>query len=308
MKIVITSKTLSKDKGFVDEVSKIFAGYSVDVNLSDSLKGQDLVSFVKDADYVVLGTEKFTRGVIDSCYKLRAVFKYGVGLDNVDIDYLKEKSIPVYWAKGTNSQAVAEICIAYMILLLRNQPKSQCAAKMMSWDKQNGRELHEATFGIIGYGNVGKTVSKLLQGLGADKILVNDVRDISKEVTTEKIVSIDELLRASDVVTLHIDNEKGVNDNFIDDDKFKMMKNGSIFINTARGSIVDYSALERQCLRFGGIGLDVYPDEPIIPSVLTYLENSCLSCHICGSSNSAIERGKTFLYSAMINHLSKEKR
>ena len=294
--IAVTSKTLSNQEGFVKWLKKNFK--KVKLNQDDSLVDEKLINFLSDVDYVVLGTEPFHKDIIKSTPNLKAVFKYGVGIDNVDFFTAGKRNLPVYFRKGTNSNAVAEIAVSYIIQLLRNQHVSFASAKRGEWNKQKGKELSDSVVGIIGLGHVGSVLLNKLRGLLPKDILLNDKNGYVGQGTAD----FEDLMRNSDVISIHIDNEDRMNTNFFNDERLSLLKDGAYIVNTARGSIMDYDALEKHLPRLGGVALDVYPHEPNIPEYLMNSDKVILSCHICGSSERGLANGEEFIKDSIIRH------
>jgi D-3-phosphoglycerate dehydrogenase len=293
MKIAVTSKTLSNRPEFVTWLQDHFK--EVKLNQDDKLFDDKLVKFLSDVDYVILGTEPFHKDIIKNIPNIKAVFKYGVGIDNIDFFECGKHNLPVYYRKGTNSNAVAEITLSYIIQLLRNQHISFSAAKAGIWNKQVGMELSDATVGVVGVGHVGSTIINKLINHFVGKLLWNDKKFDTQSISPNQCIDIKTLMSTSDLVTIHIDNEDRMNTNFFDDEKLSWLKDGAYLVNTARGSILDYEALEKHLPRLGGVALDVYPHEPDIPEFLINSDKVILSCHICGSSLTGLRNGENFI-------------
>jgi len=299
MKIAVTSRTLSNTESFVRQLHIIFGKRNVKLNKNnDGLKDDKLIKFLKDQELVVLGTEPLHSHIIESLPKLKEVFKYGVGIDNIDFKFCEMNSIKVHYKKGTNNNAVAEITLSYIIQLLRNQHLSSNSTSNGNWNKTIGKELSESKVGILGLGNVGEVVMNNILNISSCQVLMSD-----RKYSISPWISPEELFALSDLVTIHIDNELMENNNFIGNDLLNLLKDGAYLVNTARGSILDYEALEQHLPRLGGIALDVYPNEPEIPSFLINNEKVILSSHICGSSELAIKNGQDFIINEIEKHL-----
>ncbi len=287
-KIAVTSKTFSRNKLLVSELKK----YIPDIQLNTSqekLKDEKLVEFLSEADGIVLGTEKFTRNVIESLPLLRFVSKYGVGLDNIDFEAVEDNNINLKYRKGTNSDSVAELTLCHLLTLLRNLNLSGTSAKAGAWKKLPGKELSEITVGVVGYGHVGSVVCDKLARLKTANILVNDIRDRIVP-SPMRLTSLDYLLKNSDVVTMHVSMEP-MNYHILNKEFFLKMKEGSILINTARGDLLDEEALldALESEHLAGCALDVLENEPEINPKLAGHQKIIMSCHQGGSSNRAIE-------------------
>lgn len=286
--IGVTSKTFSQDPYLVGELKRYFP--SVKLNSEgDKLEGPRLTEFLSDCDGAILGTEHLNAEVMSTLPCLRSVAKYGVGLDNFDFNAAKRHQIEVSYQKGVNSDSVAELTIAFAIMLLRNIPQSVAAYKQQRWSKLPGKELPEMTIGIIGYGHIGRVVARKFALLGAGRILVNDTVDFPVSTPAE-FVSLEYLQQESDLITLHISMEER-NRHFVNADFLSALKPGAFLINTARGEIVDTTALIEALTNgdLGGAALDVYEDEPRPDPRLAKCRDLITTCHIAGSSNRAIK-------------------
>jgi D-3-phosphoglycerate dehydrogenase len=328
MKIAVTSRTLSNRPPLEDWLNTAFGEENVKLNKDDDgLKDDSLIEFLSDVDFVILGTEPFHKEIINSLSNLKVVFKYGVGIDNVDFEACAARDLPVYYKKGTNSDAVAEITLSYIIQLLRNHHISFSSAREGKWNKVVGKELSSARVGIIGVGHVGSCLSRKLNALDCGSIVLNDRRPIHE--FTEFMAPIEELsndlengymlvkredsesrvfgefrplenlLMTSDVVSVHIDNEKRDNTKFVNEAFLQRLKRGAYLINTSRGSIMDYDMLEDYIEYLGGVAVDVYPNEPALPKWMVNNPKVITSCHICGSSITALSNGEQFIAQAI---------
>ncbi len=287
-KIAVTSKTFSQDEYLVKELERYFPDAVVNSH-NGKLKGQALIDFLADADGVILGTEQFSKDIIESLPYLRYVSKYGVGLNNIDFDAVKQNDVELVYRKGVNSDSVAELTLAFALMLIRRIDQSMVGYRTKKWSKLPGKELSEMTIGIIGYGHVGPVVVDKFAALGAERILVNDLVDTELHPEAE-FVTLKYLQHNSDIISLHISGEAR-NNHYVDSDFLGELKKEAYLINTARGEIVDEAALV-DALRQGrlaGAALDVYEQEPDVNSELNSLDNVLTTCHIAGSSNRAIK-------------------
>ena len=245
------------------------------------------------------------------------------GLNHIDLDYCKEKSIEVISLKGeieflAKVKSTAEHTWALLLALVRNIPNAFQQVKNDIWERHNlmADELDQKTIGIIGYGRLGKIIARYAEAFEMN-ILVNDIRDISNEVNTnEQIVNIDELLERSDIICLMITYEKN-NINFIDRTKMHKMKNNAIFINTSRGEMVDEEALI-DALKNKEIALvatDVLKNDSVwngklkkVPKIIEYAkhnDNLIITPHMGGYGESSIRKTRDFITVKFLNKLKK---
>lgn len=197
-----------------------------------------------DADGVVVGVELVDRAYIDAHPNLKAVVKFGVGTDNIDVNYCKENGIFVGRTVGSNARSVAETAISFVMADSKNLYESIDNTRSGGWAKMTGYEVGGKTIGIIGFGAIGKEVAKMAWGLGM-KVLAYDVAPIDPEFASKfevTVSTVEEILKTSDFVSLHIPLMESTK-NFISAKELATMKKNAVLINTARGGIVNESDL-----------------------------------------------------------------
>jgi len=286
--IAVTSKTFSKDKYLVKELKRYCPNVKINTS-STKLKGGKLIEFLKDADGIILGTESFDANVMKALPCLRFVSKYGVGINNIDFEAAKRNEIEISYKKGVNSDSVAELTLAFALMLCREIDRSMNGYRSGKWKKLAGRELAEMTLGIVGYGNVGKVVAQKFAAVGIGRLLVNDLISFQNNPPLE-FVPLDYLLQESDIVSIHVSMERQ-NHHMVNEEFVSKMRKGAFLINTSRGEVVDEKALVKVLKNgyLGGAAMDVYEDEPNINKSLLSHSNLLTTCHIAGSSNRAIK-------------------
>jgi phosphoglycerate dehydrogenase-like enzyme len=289
MLIAVTSPSFSKNKLLRSEILQHFS----ETRFNDSgerLVGERLVNFVSDAEGVIVGLEKIDREMINRLQHLKIISKYGVGLDNIDIEYCKRKNIHIGWTPGVNKTSVAEMTVAFMIALSRNIYLTSNQLKNSIWNKDGGFDLSGKTVGIIGIGNVGKEVVRYLKPFHCI-VLVNDIVDQTDYYNENNLKeeSKEELYRQSDIVTLHVPLTVET-DGLINSSVLKMMKRSSYLINTSRGRVVEQDDL-KWALKNGiiaGAAIDVYNEEPPEDADFLSLPNLICTPHIGGNSQEAV--------------------
>lgn len=226
---------------------------------------EELVQNIVNYDAILVrSATKVTKEVIDAGKKLKAIARGGVGLDNIDVNYAKEKGIPVLNTPGASSISVAELAIGHMFGVSRFLNLSNTEMRQGKWPKKEyskGMELTGKTLGLIGIGNIGKEVAKRALGLSM-KVIAHDpwVKDTGMDV---KLVSKDEVLKNSDFISLHIPFNKAEGAS-ITATEFAKMKDGVVLINCARGGVVKEADL-LEALNSGKVkyaGIDVFENEP----------------------------------------------
>lgn len=244
-----------------------------------------VVEQVQGYDAVIAGAELYTREVLEQLPDLKVISRYGVGYDAVDLAACDELGKVVTITPGVNHHSVAEQAFALIMGIARLSRSQDRAVRAGKWEWHLTPRVWGSTIGILGLGRIGQAVATRAIGMGMN-VLAYDPFPNQKFADEHqiKLVGIDELLKQSDYVTLHLPVTPETRD-FINPDTLAKMKPGSVLINTARGGLVDEDALI-EALESGHLraaGLDVYKKEPLpVDSPLIKLENVLLSCHTGG--------------------------
>jgi len=244
------------------------AGY--DVSIEPKLTPEQLIKVIPEFDaMVVRGRTKVTEAVISAGTRLRAVARSGVGLDNIDMQAARKKSIQVISTPAAPTTSVAELTVGLALAALRQVAFADRAMKEGRWAKSElmGHELKGKTIGVVGAaGRIGLEVARIcLQGFGA-KVIGYDVLDLTEKARSigfRAVSALEELLRESDVVTIHVPYLTSTH-HLINAKAIDTMKQGAIIVNPSRGDIIDGEAL-LNALKSGklsGAGLDVFHKEP----------------------------------------------
>jgi D-3-phosphoglycerate dehydrogenase len=281
MKILVCDKTES------DAIEKMrLAGLTVDTNFE--VTAEDLPKILPAYDgCVVRSRTKIRQPLIDVCPNLKIIVRGGVGLDTIDADYARSKGITVVNTPKASSASVAELTIGYMFALARNLYKAAATVKAEKWDKKafEGDEIGGKTLGLVGIGNIGREVARRANALGMTVIAYDP---FVKEAEGVKLVTLDELLSASDYISLHLPKTKE-SAGMINKSQFEKMKTGVRIINCARGGIINeqdlYDALTNG--KVAGAALDVYAEEPPTDWKLAKLDNVICSPHIGAATREA---------------------
>jgi phosphoglycerate dehydrogenase-like enzyme len=246
---------------------------------------------VVDADFYLVGLEWIGKELIEPAKQLKLIQRLGAGFDNVDLAAAKACGVPVANIPGANSVAVAEHAIMVMIALLKRLAEADSSMKQGQWKMtelllMGCFELWKKTVGIVGLGRIGKELARRLVGFDVT-VLYNDILDfppeLEKELKVER-VSFEELLEQSDVVTMHVPLTDLTRD-MMSTKQFGMMRSTAIFINSARGEVVDEAALVEALNRgiIAGAAIDVFKEEPPRPdSPLLKADNLILTPHNAG--------------------------
>ena len=296
---------LAPDDGELDAFQGV-APEGVEITWVDStLPLEQQAAQLRETVAIIPGRGELSLELARACPNLKLIQGIGAGTDRMDIHGLGELAVRVANNHGGNSAAVSELAIALMITAYRKLHLQYESTRAGNWnsDVLSGwsplaHDLTDKTVGIIGLGHIGKQVAKRLQGWECD-LLYNDIIEMSPEVEQELQVTRvgrDELLRASDVVTLHVPLDR-VTRGMISDREFDMMKPTAILVNACRGPVVDEAALIRALRqdKIAGCGLDVLEQEPTpADNPLLAMDNVCVTPHTASWTQGARVRNRTF--------------
>ncbi|SDR97052.1 phosphoglycerate dehydrogenase [Gramella sp. MAR_2010_147] len=286
-------------------------GYNVST-ISGALDEDELAEKIKDVSVLGIRSKtNLTEKVLENANRLIAVGAFCIGTNQIDLEACLKKGVAVFNAPYSNTRSVVELAIGEIILLMRNLPDRIAEMHKGEWNKSamGSYEIRGKKLGIVGYGNIGAQLSVVAEAIGFDVYYYDLVEKLALGNAT-KCGSLQELFEKVDVVTLHVDGRKE-NKNMIGDREFSWMKNGSIFLNLARGQVVDVDALRKhmESGRITGAGVDVFPKEPKtnkeeFESTLRGLPNLILTPHIGGSTQEAQENIGNFVPGKIINYIN----
>ncbi|MBF0238684.1 MAG: phosphoglycerate dehydrogenase [SAR324 cluster bacterium] len=304
--IKATSRSFSENPQLRQEILQHFPN-TVFNETGDSFPPEKLIAYLKDADGVVLGTEKMDANVLRQLPNLKIITKYGVGLDNLDVDAAKLLGKVVGWTPGTNKRSVAEESLGFMLGLCRNLFFSGFQLKQGVWNKHGGMQLTGKCVGIVGCGNTGSEVLKLLQPFACD-VLICDILDKS-ELAREygaRQVSFEELLPQVDVLTLHVPLTEQTH-YMMNDTTLKTMKSSAFLINLSRGPVVSQESLKHALTEkvIAGAALDVFEQEPPTDLKFLALPNLMVAPHIGGNAHEAVLAMGRAAIEHLVNHFVK---
>ncbi len=296
--------SLEKDKirfllleGLHDNALKVLkdAGYHNIENISHALDQDELIEKIKDAHFIgIRSRTQLTREVLEHAHKLIGIGCFCIGTNQVDLDAARDLGIPVFNAPYSNTRSVAELGLAEAIMLYRGIPEKNATVHRGGWGKSaaNSHEVRGKTIGIVGYGSIGSQLSVLAESFGM-KVIYHDVVTKLPLGNAVQVGSLEELLSTADIVTLHVPDVPSTR-YMMKAEQFAHMKDGSYFINAARGTCVEIddlaAALESGKLL--GAAVDVFPKEPKsadeeFESPLRKFDNVILTPHIGGSTQEA---------------------
>jgi D-3-phosphoglycerate dehydrogenase len=252
------------------------------------LSGKELAEKIPGYDALIVGLDDCNTDVIAAADKLKAISRNGAGYDTVDIEAASKKNIVVMYAPGTNTLGVAELTLGLMYALARDLPNVALAARQGQWPRSMGWELAGKTLGIIGLGAIGRAVAK--------RALANDMRVLAfdpyaKPYLTVELTDLETVIKQADVLSLHTALTSETQ-NLINTERLTQMKPGSYLINTARGGLVDetalYNALKNGTL--AGAVMDAFANEPPEGNPLLGLPNFIATPHIGANTKESVAR------------------
>lgn len=265
----------------------------------------ELIERGKDADIIIIANLPFRKSVIEHCQNLKLLSVAFTGIDHIDVDYCKQKGIMVCNAAGYSTNAVAELAFGLAISVLRNIPACDSVTRIEGTKAGLvGSELYQKTFGVIGTGAIGTKVALIAKAFGCNVIAYS--RTIRKSVEQQgiKYVSLEELLKQSDIVSLHVPFNDATK-NLIGKEQIALMKKSAILLNTARGGVIDNQALADalNAEQIAGAGIDVFEMEPPIPKThpLANAKHTVLTPHVAFASQEALYTRALIVFDNIVN-------
>ena len=267
-------------------------GWNVDARTGRA--PEQLATDVADAEAIVVrSATKVTAPLIHAAPRLRVIARAGTGVDNVDVPAASTRGIVVMNAPGANSISVAELALALMLALARHVPAADAAMKQGKWEKKKflGEEVREKTLGLAGLGRIGQEVARRAASFDM-RIIAHDPfisEDVAGDLGVE-LVSLDDLFARSDFLSLHMPSTPTTK-NIVNAERLRKAKKGIRIINTARGDLIDESALADaiESGHVGGAALDVFQKEPTVDHRLQTLPQVVATPHIAASTREGQE-------------------
>ncbi len=281
-------KVLVCDK-ISDEGLKILKDAGLEVDVKTGMSPEEVAGVIAPYHAVIVrSATKIRKPAIEAGTNLRAIARGGVGLDNIDVDFAKEKGIRILNTPGATAISVAELTAGMMLCLCRPIPRADASMKAEKWEKKKfmGTELYGKTLGVVGTGQIGLNVIRIARGFRMDIIACDIVRneEMRKELGFS-YVDMAELLARSDVITIHVPLMSATR-HMINAETIAKMKDGVLIINCARGGVVNEKDLVEALKsgKVGGAGIDVYEKEPTDNKELLALDNVVLTPHLGASA------------------------
>lgn len=291
-KVLVTPRSFGKqsDEAFI--VLKK-AGYDVVRNDTGTIMmPDDLKKNISDCEGVIIGVEQLDKEALELAPKLKAIAKYGVGTDNIDMSFCEKKGIKVSKTIGANANAVADYAFALILACARKVPEIHNQCLQRNWSKVSSTDVCGKTLGILGMGSIGKGVVMRAQGFNM-QVMAYDVfwdEEFAQKHHVER-ARITDICMNADFISLHLpllpDTEKCIGEK-----ELELMKPTSFLINTARGALVDEDALLSALVqkKIAGAGLDVFNEEPPTDERWFLLDNVIMGSHCAASTAETTNR------------------
>uniref|UniRef100_Q0I102 D-3-phosphoglycerate dehydrogenase n=1 Tax=Histophilus somni (strain 129Pt) TaxID=205914 RepID=Q0I102_HISS1 len=273
------------------------AGYTNIEYHRKALEPDELKIAIKDAHFIgIRSRTSLTEDILAEATKLIAIGCFCIGTNQVDLEAAKARGIPVFNAPFANTRSVAELVLGEILLLMRNIPQANADVHRGLWNKSmvGSYEVRGKRLGIIGYGHIGSQLSIIAEALGMN-VYFYDIETKLPLGNAQQMNSLEELLSTCDVVSLHLP-ENSSTKNLMNAERIAQLKANCIFINAARGTVVDIDALAQalESKKIRGAAIDVFPKEPAsieeeFISPLRAFDNVILTPHIGGSTVEAQE-------------------
>lgn len=289
MKVLITPRSYGKTDPTVFTMLEQ-AGLDVVRNDTGSLfTKEQMLEKIADCDGVIVGVDPLDKDVIAAAPKLKAIAKYGTGVDNIDLDAAKERGIQVSVTTGANCDAVADCAFGMMLAMARKLLTIDSECRQKNWKKITTKDVSGAALGVVGMGAIGKRMIRRAQGFDMKVLAYDPMWDaaFAKQYAVER-VTLDEIFARCDFISLHVPLIPATR-GMVGEAQLQRMKNDAVLINCARGELIDedalLGALERR--EIGGAALDVFVKEPPEDPRWYTLDNILLGSHCAASTTGA---------------------
>ncbi|OUS75520.1 hydroxyacid dehydrogenase [Paenibacillus sp. MY03] len=291
-KVLVTPRSFGKNSMMPIEMLREH-GFEIIANpYGRILSKAEMLQLIADVDGVIVGVDPLDRDVLASAPKLKAISKYGVGTDNIDLEYARQTGIPVTVTAGANTEAVADYTFALMLATARKVAYIDRQCRSNQWKTVTATDMYGKTLGLIGFGAIGQAVARRAAGFGMTIIAYDVYRneELAQERGFRYCDTIRSLLEEADFISLHMPlNEKTAR--VINREAFGWMKPNAVIVNTARGGLIDEDALIEALGsgRIWGAGIDVFEQEPPNNPQLLQLDNLIISSHCAASTLNAVD-------------------
>ncbi|WP_071705943.1 phosphoglycerate dehydrogenase [Murdochiella vaginalis] len=287
MKILITPRSFGKYN--MDELKSLLSEKNIEYKLNPYgriLTEDEMIKELEDMDGVIVGVDPLNNRIIEKSRQLKAISKYGVGVDNIDVAFAKSKGIPISVTRGANSDAVADYTFSLLLAVARRLIEINNTGKAGDWSKKISLDVFKKKLGVIGMGAIGKKVIERAKGFQME-VLGFDIFEDQGYMRTNHVrsASIKEIMQECDFVSLHLPLTPETK-HVINKDALSLAKKNLVLINTARGGLIEeealYQALKEK--RIYGAGLDAFEEEGPCKSPLFSLDNVVIGTHTAAST------------------------
>ena len=297
--VAVASRSFSKNADLVKNLQSKYSSVIFN-NFGKTLEGDELVKFLMPATKAIIGIEELTEPVLAKLSKLKVISKYGVGLNNLDLELLKKRNIRLGFTPGVNKQSVAELTLTLILIGLKKIQDNNTDIINGNWSQEKGSELYGKNIGLLGFGNIGQKLVSLLQPFNCKisffdekKFSKEEISDISSKLNFEcnliKQMSLNQVLKESDILSIHLPLNASTK-NIISLEELNELRSNVCIVNTARGGIVNekdlYIFLSENPSSYAGF--DVYKKEPAINNPLLKLKNFFGTSHRSSLTNEGI--------------------
>lgn len=264
----------------------------------------ELIEAIHDADAAIAGADRWDDTVLKAASRLKIIARFGVGVDNIDLNKAKEYGIKVTNARSGNANGVAELAIGMIFAALRHVVYFHNSLRKGDWVGPVGMEISGKSVGLLGFGDIAQRVAKKLAGFDVQLYAFDKYPNLEKaKELGVKMVGMEEILKNCDIVSVHLPSLKETH-HILGKEQFAMMKEGSCFINTARGVLVDeralYEALKTN--RVAVAAIDVYEEEPPkLTNPLFTLDNLICTPHIASETYETFDLISTITAQAILD-------
>jgi D-3-phosphoglycerate dehydrogenase len=283
---------------FVERFRPVLERHGITLIVADvreRLEEADILKFAGQFDGAICGDDFYTARALAACSpRLKVISKWGTGIDSIDQKAAAEHGIKIGRTLNAFTIPVADTVMGYILAFARRHPAMDREMKSGKWAKISGKALHETTLGVVGVGNIGKAVTRRARAFGMP-VLGTDIVEIDHVFIAEtgiRMVDLKTLMAQADFISLNCDLNS-TSYHLVNSNTLSVVKSSAIVINTARGPIVDETALIAALTagKIGGAALDVFENEPLpLDSPLLQMENVMLAPHNANSSPAAWER------------------
>lgn len=255
------------------------------------LTEEEMKKEIVDVEGIIVGVDPLNSAILEKAKNLKAISKYGVGTDNIDLAYCKEHQIPVTITNNANSDSVADFAFALMLAAARRLVEVDGSCRRLDWGKKTSIGVYGKTIGVLGTGAIGKGVIKRAKGFNMNILAYDIFKDeaFAREYGVQ-YTPLEQIFAESDFISLHLPAVEETKD-LINQEAFEKMKETAILVNTARGELIDedalYEALKNK--KIWGAGVDVFKKEPPENKKLLELDNIVIGAHSAASTVEAVD-------------------